>query len=266
MFARLDRYVFSLLPGYAGPDRMAKKTQRVGKAPEAYPGDWEEFCTTVKNLIAAHNQQPIGGAWQDRSPAAWLEAKRQDGWRPATVDPVALDAAFCDHDSRRIDRGILKIRGTRFHHPAVSALPGRTALDIALPWRRGAAPLARVPGVGWVRLNPDPLFAAQWLEGARESDRRQKAQRHYVAGLSRQAPKLDPVALKIRAAAQPSLDRAPRQARPTLDLGAQAGELATALRRPPPAKADGLSAAERRRRREMAVTERLEQRFRPDDR
>jgi hypothetical protein len=245
---------------------MAKKTQRVGKAPEAYPGDWQEFCSTVTKLIAAHNQQPIGGAWHDRSPAAWLEAKRQDGWRPATVDPVALDAAFCDHDSRRVDRGILKIRGTRFHHPAVSALPGRTALDIALPWRRGAAPLARVPGVGWVRLNPDPLFAAQWLEGARESDRRQKAQRHYVTGLARQAPKLDPVELKIRAAAQPSLDRGPRQARPTLDLGAQAGELATALRQPPLAKADGLSTAERRRRREMAVTERLEQRFRPDDR
>ena len=265
MFARLDRYVFSLLPGYAGPDRMDKKTQRVGKNPEPFPGDWETFCATVKELIGAHNQQPIGGAWEDRSPAAWLAVKRAGGWRPATVDPVALDAAFCDHDSRRVDRGVLKIRGDRFHHPAVSALPGRTALDIALPWRRGAAPLARVPHVGWVRLQPDPPFPAQWLEGARESDRRQKAQRQYVAGLAREAPKLDPIELKIRAAAQPTLEREARPIRPTLDLGAQTGELARALRQTTPAKADALSSAERRRRREMAVTERLEQRLRSDD-
>ena len=232
MFARLDRYVFSLLPGYAGPDRMAKKTQAVGKEPEPFPGDWQEFLRTVKELVAAHNQQPIGGAWQDRSPAAWLEAKQQAGWRPATVDLLALDAAFCDHDSRRVDRGILKIGGERFHHPSVSALPGRTSLDIALPWRRGAAPLARIPKLGWVRLHLDRLYAAQWIKGARESDRRQRSQRQYVAGLARQAPKLDPVELKIRANFQRGPEPTPT-GRPTLDLGAQADELALGGLRPP---------------------------------
>ncbi len=264
MFARLDRHVFSLLPGYAGPDRMAKKTQRVGKDPEPFTGDWAEFCTTVKGLVAAHNQQSIAGAWQDRSPEAWLEAKRMEGWRPATVDLMALDAAFCDHDSRRVDRGVLKIRGERFHHPAVSALPGRTTLDIALPWRRDAAPLARIPDLGWVRLQLDRLYAAQWVEGSRESDRRQRAQRQYVAGLARQAPKLDPIELKIRAMVRRAPARVP-PGRPTLDLGGQAGELALALRPPPPPKADVPSAAEQRRLREMAITERLEQRLRPDD-
>jgi hypothetical protein len=263
MFARLDRYVFSLLPGYAGPDRMAKKTQRVGKAPEAFPGDWDEFCSVVIGLIADHNSRPIGGLWRDRSPRDWFDAKRSEGWRPATVDPVALDAAFCDHDSRRIDRGILKIRGQRFHHPDISALPGRTAVDIALPWRRDTYPLARIPGGPWVRLLPDVPFPARWIEGARETGRRQKAQSRSVAQLSREAPKLDPIEIKLRSVARATT--LPPSGKPShgLDLCAQAEHLADALRAPPPS--DPVSARERKRLREMELTERLERRRRGDD-
>ena len=263
MFARLDRYVFSLLPGYAGPNRMAKKTQRVGKAPEAFPGDWDEFCSVVTGLIADHNTRPIGGLWRDRSPRDWLDAKHAEGWRPATVDPVALDAAFCDHDSRRIDRGILKIRGQRFHHPEISALPGRTSVDIALPWRRAAHPLARVPGGPWVRLLPDVPYPARWIEGARETGRRQKAQSRSVAQLSREAPKLDPIEIKLRSAARATT--LPPSGKPShgLDLGAQAEHLADALRAPP--SPDPVSASERKRLREMELTERLERQRRGND-
>ena len=263
MFARLDRYVFSLIPGYAGPNRMAKKTQRVGKAPEAFPGDWDEFCSIVTGLIADHNARPIGGLWRDRPPRDWLDAKRAEGWRPATVDPVTLDAAFCDHDSRRIDRGILKIRGQRFHHPEISALPGRTAVDIALPWRRAAHPLARVPGGPWVRLLPDVPYPARWIEGTRETGRRQKAQSRSVAQLSREAPKLDPIEIKLRSVARATT--LPPSGKPShgLDLGAQAEHLADALRTPPPP--DPVPARERKRLREMELTERLERRRRGDD-
>jgi hypothetical protein len=253
MFARLDRYAFSMLPGYAGPNRMSKKTQCVGKAPEPYPHSWEQFCTTVKDLIEAQNHRPIGGAWQDKAPIEWFEAKRNTGWKPSTVDPLALDAAFCRHDSRRVDRGILKIGGRRFYHPAVTALPGRTVVDIALPWRHGASPLARVPGQGWVRLQPDLPYPAEWLEGAREADRRQAAQRKYVADLNRRAPKVDPVALQISAIGLRQAPSAPGGP-VSLDFGTLANQLAGALlSSPAPASAD------LRRQQEMAVTERLEQ-------
>ena len=258
MFARLDRYVFSLLPGYAGPNRMAKKTQRVGKAPEAFPGDWDEFCSVVTGLIAEHNTRPIGGLWRDRSPRDWHDAKCAGGWRPATVDPVALDAAFCDHDSRRIDRGILKIGGQRFHHPAISALPGRTAVDIALPWRRDVHPLARVPGGSWVRVLPDIPYPARWIEGARETGRRQSAQNRYVAQLAREAPKLDPIGIKLRSVARATAKPPSGKLAMGLDLGAQAEHLADALRAPP--APDPVSAREQKRLREMELTERLERR------
>lgn len=264
MFARLDRYVFSLLPGYAGPNRMAKKTQRVGKAPEAFDGAWDEFCAVVTGLIVDHNTRPIGGLWRDRSPRDWLEGKRADGWRPVGVDPVVLDAAFCDHDSRRVDRGVLKIGGRRYRHTLVSALPGRTVVDIALPWRRGANPLANVLGKRWVRLIPDIPYPAQWTEGARETGRRQKVQARYVAQLAREAPPLDPIQIKLRAAAK-TIIQPPADTRLSgLDLGAQVQQLADALRAQPPSPTEEPPAHERRRLREMALTERLERRRRGD--
>jgi hypothetical protein len=100
LFARLDRYVFGLLPGYAGPNRMAKKTQAVGKPPAPYPGDWDRFCATVLELIQAHNLRPVGGAWAGRSPQAWFSEKVEAGWRPTAVEASALDAAFAEELTR----------------------------------------------------------------------------------------------------------------------------------------------------------------------
>jgi hypothetical protein len=257
LFARLDRYVFSLLPGYAGPNRMAKKTQTLGKPPKPYPGTWGSFCETVTGLIAAHNDRPVGGLWKDRSPNAWLQGKADAGWRPAHVDPQVLDATFCDQDSRRVDRGVVRIAGERYTHPELQALPTRTVVDLALPWRRGASPLCRTRAGAWVYLERELPFPARWIKGARETSRRQQRQGDYVRQLAREAPVLDPVAIKIRAArAVEPAPAAPRRV-DTIDLGTELRAMAVAhrSRAEPPATPP---VAELRRAREMALTERLE--------
>jgi hypothetical protein len=255
LFARLDRYVFSLLPGYAGPNRMAKKTQTVGKPPQPYPGSWEAFCATVQGLIGAHNLRPVGGAWAGASPEDWFQGKVEAGWRPAFVDGLALDAAFADSDSRRVDRGVLKINGKRYSHPRLAALPSRTVVDLALPWRREAAPLARIAGA-WVYLEREVLYPARWVEGARESSRGQKAQNRHVSALAREAAHVDPVGAKIRWARR--MAETPVSVSATrLDLGGEVRDRATARRAAEDAP-DQPSKAELRRAREMAITERLE--------
>jgi hypothetical protein len=262
LFARLDRYVFSLLPGYAGPNRMAKKTQTVGKPPQPYPGTWEAFCATVQGLIEAHNLRPVGGAWAGASPQDWFQGKVDAGWRPAVVDGLALDAAFADSDSRRVDRGVLKINGKRYSHPGLSALPSRTVVDLALPWRRDALPLARLSGA-WVYLEREVLYPARWIEGARESNRRQKAQNRHVSGLAREAAPIDPVAAKIRWARRTSETPVGTPAFP-IDLGGELKARAAAQRVAKDAPA-APSNAELRRAREMALTERLEEAQRRHD-
>ena len=74
-------------------------------------------------LIDAHNHRPVGGLWSGRSPEDWMTQKVDAGWKPALVDTDALDAAFSDSDSRRVDRGVLKINGKRYSHPDIAALP-----------------------------------------------------------------------------------------------------------------------------------------------
>jgi len=255
LFARLDRYVFGLLPGYAGPNRMAKKTQTVGKPPQPYPGDWDDFCGTLRELIHAHNHRPVGGAWSGRSPEDWMDEKLGGGWRPATVDPMALDAAFADADCRRVDRGVLKINGRRYVHSALTALPSRTVVDLALPWRRAVPPLARIDGA-WIYLEPEVPYPARWIEGARESSRRQAKQNQHVSALAKDAPRIDPVAAKIRWARtlEPPGRPAPL---PELDLDDEVRERARSMRIAEKA-GPSPSAAELRRAREMALTARLE--------
>jgi hypothetical protein len=139
LFARLDRQAICLLPGYAGPDRLAKKSETLGKPPEPYPGSWNAFCDVLKGLIAAQNLRPVGGQWAGRSPDDWFRQKHAEGWRPATVDALSLDAAFADQDSRRLDRGVVKVRGERYTHAKLAALPSRTIVDLAMTPIQAAA-------------------------------------------------------------------------------------------------------------------------------
>ena len=87
----------------------------------------------------------------------------------------------------------------------------------------------------------------------------QKAQRLYVDALTREAPKLDPIEIKLRAGHLHAPKPQPAGGNLRLDLGAQAEQLARALR-PEPVSEAASSARERKRRREMALTERLERR------
>ena len=262
LFARLDRQVFCLLPGYAGSNRMATKTQTLGRPPLPYPGDWEDFCRTLNGLIRAHNHRPIGGARKGKSPESWFAQKVKEGWRPASVAPTDLDAAFANQDSRRVDRGVLKIGGKRYTHEHLVALPSRTSVDLALPWRRGAPPLARIQG-SWVYLEPEKLYPARWIEGAKASSARQRRQSAHVSGLAREAPVVDPVKLKIRwGARQSSTEAQPSQ--PALDLGKAQRDRADGIRAER-AKPTAPTEAERKRAQAMALTERLERKQTRDD-
>jgi hypothetical protein len=260
LFSRLDRYVFSMLPGYAGPDRMKKQTQRLGKPPKPYPGSWPSFCATLTDLIRDFNQRPVGGQWANRSPADWFASKLEQGWTGVHVDPWVLDSAFCDRDSRRVDRGVVRINSQRYTHPEVQALPSRTIVALALPWRREAEPLCRTTSSVWVYLQRELPVPARWIEGAHESSRRQQRQAQHVAALAKDAPVIDPVAIKRRSAMPATAAPGP-PARTRLDLGTEIDGIANArLRREQDPEIQAPTNAEMRRQREMAITERLEKR------
>lgn len=213
-FATLDRLVFSQMGGWAGGNRMNKKTQTVGKPPKPYPGTFEEFAKEAIERIAVYEHDPIGsGPFKGRSPQEVYADHVAAGWRPVSVNTNALDASFCKRDTRRIDRGTIRIGSVVHRHPEL-ARANSQRVSIALPYRRGAWPLASLPGVGWVYLEPDMYHLPGDISGAIEASRIQQANARATRDLGKVAGKIDlaanhrdrVTALPTRAAPAPLID------------------------------------------------------------
>lgn len=258
LFARLDRYVFAAMPGHVGGNRMAKKIQTVGRPPKPFPGPWEEFEATVSDLIKVYHDRPQGGQWGGRSPFKLLSEWIDKGWRPVTVNPLEIDAAFCNRDSRRVDRGVIKIGGERLTHPTLYALPARTVVQIALPWRRGGRPLFQAPGLDWAYLDIDFALPADWKDGAKEAGRRQRAQVRHITKAAKAAPVIDPMTLKRRMAGAVEVPAVPQtHAGDRLHVASQLADLATARASAEADMLDSITEAERQARATNNRTARL---------
>jgi hypothetical protein len=185
------------LPGYAGGDRQKKKTQNVGREPEAFKGSWADFVDKVNVLVAYYHGRVVGGQWK-ASPNEVLRAKVSAGWLPILPDADALDMAFHKQKRVKVVRGVITTPRGKFHHPALATLPGGTDIDLAIPYRAADAPIAWIPGAGPVRLLPERIYDARDLEGARESGRRQTAANRAVKAMAIEAPPIDPGPIKER--------------------------------------------------------------------
>lgn len=213
-FASLDRAVFSQMMGWAGGNRLDKKTQTVGKPPAPYHGSFEDFVREADYRIADYENDTIGsGAFEGRSPAGWFAAKLEAGWRAVRVDPLALEASFARHETRRVDRGAVSIGGQLFRHPE---LPNGETVTIALPYQRGSTPMVSLPGFGWASLQTDMPFLPGDIAGAVEAGRMQQRSERAARGLRRTVAPIAPtealapnvVALPGRASRAPLIDLA----------------------------------------------------------
>ena len=254
-FAVLDRFVFSQMAGWAGGNRMNKKTQTVGKPTKPYAAGFDVFVQEANERIEVFEHDEIGsGPFKGKSPQGCYAEHVANGWRPVRVHPLVLDAAFCKRDTRRVDRGGIRIDGACWRHPQ---LPNGQTVTIALPWRRGAEPLVDIPGLGWAALVPDMHFLPGEIEGAIDSGRMQQRADRATRQLRHHAPPLDLdnnhrdriVSLPGRAAPAPLIDLAMSDEAKTF-AGARIG----AIER----EQTELSERERKRRARAILTEALE--------
>lgn len=188
-FAVLDRFVFSQMQGWAGGDRMRKKTANLGMSTVPYKRSFEEFVREADERISIFEGTPIGsGAFAGKSPRQLFAEHVSNEWRPLLVNLKRLDAAFCTRETRRVSKGRVKIGGAEYRHPEL--ITGQS-LTVALPWRRGSLPLAYLPERGWVTLLQDIAFGPMDLGGARESNRRQREHDAATRRLKSQAGHID---------------------------------------------------------------------------
>lgn len=256
-FAVLDRMVFSQMRGWAGGNRMNKKTQTVGKPPAPFPNGFDAFVQEANERIEVFEHDAIlSGPFKGKSPQVCFAEHKANGWRPVHVHPVALDAAFCKRDTRRVDRGGVRIEGAYWRHPE---LPNGQTVSIALPWRRGACPLVDIPGLGWAALIPDMQFLPGEIKGAIESGRMQQRADRATRQLGHYAKPLDldrhhrerVVALPGRAAAAPLIDNLMSEQAATF-VGARIGTV------PPEDEALPMTDRERARAARAVITAALE--------
>lgn len=190
-FAHLDRQVFSQMKGYAGGNRMNKKTQTVGKPPAPYPGSFEEFCEEALLRITDFQSWELrSGPFKGKSPRGCYQEHVAAGWRPITVNPDVLDATFSKQKSLIVRQAAVQISGTRYRHPELAGLNGRR-VTVAIPWRRGAFPLVQVEPGQWRALEPEMLHLPGTIDGAIEASRMQVAADKSVRALGRGTQPID---------------------------------------------------------------------------
>lgn len=260
-FSVIDRHIVSLMEGYTGSNRMDKKVQRVGRAAEPYLGSVEAFEEEFFLRLRDFHAFEIGsGPFKGKSPMQAYREHVERGWRPVSVDRLALDCAFAKQlGEKKIDRGAIAINGTRYCHPELAAFVGRR-VRVIQPYQRDAWPIAELPDLGPVYLQPEMLTLPGDISGAIEAGRMQKDHKRAVRQLKAKANAVDPLDnVRHRVASLPTA-AAPA---PLIDLmmSPEAERFAGARIKAEASRAAQPTAQERLIARQLEETERLEKYF-----
>lgn len=254
-FSSLDRAVFSQMGGWAGGDRMNKKTQNVGKSTKPYSGSFEQFVREALERIADFESWKIrSGPFEGVSPTQCYHDHLHKGWRPVSVDTLTLDAAFCEFSTRKVDRGVISYGGERYRHPE---LPNGQTISVAIPYRRGSYPLAKLPDHGWIATEPEILHLPGDISGAIETSRLQSRNEKAVKRLKQVSANID-----AKATMAHRIINIPSKAAPAplieLSQSERAKQLADARFDGETKRQEQPTAEERRIARQMEETERWE--------
>lgn len=192
-FAILERSFFSMMPGWIGGQRMAKKTANVGRAPVPYPHGKAAFLRDLDNCIEAYETHPQSGVLGGRSPREAFAAAVDAGWTRMDIDPGALRAAFARDASRTVRQGAFSYNGERYTAPEIQALPADTRLHLRIPICGGldAIPVMDADGGLFCIAALDRAYDALDTAGAKDAGRRLARARAGVRTLRADTDALD---------------------------------------------------------------------------
>lgn len=126
LFSVIENTVLSMIPGWTGGDRMRAKTHNVGKAPEPYPGTWEQFHADFETALSFYHQTPQYGTMNGLSPSLAYGKHIEAGWTRTHVEERVLLMAFAEEDTRKVGGGYISWDGTEYYDDALLRLTGHT--------------------------------------------------------------------------------------------------------------------------------------------
>lgn len=196
MFSALAKF-FSAVPGYVGGDRMRKKTQNVGKAPQPFPGTWEQFEAAIAEVIAFYRNEEQRGTMADKSPNNRKREAIAAGWGPVMPQREVFLYAFASVERVRVHNGGIQIAGAWFDHDALLAVRGAMIEVRHAKWDGEHALWIDSRGAPII-IHKVKMFHPMDTAGAIEQSRMAGLQKRYVRQIAATAPKLDTVAEAAR--------------------------------------------------------------------
>ncbi len=192
-FNVVERGFFSMLPGWIGGNRMAKKTANIGRAPLPYPHGEAAFRQDLQNALDAYEARPQTGLLKGRSPRDAFAQAVDAGWRRMDVDRGAMLAAFARDESRMVKQGGFSYGGRRYSSRAIQALPAGTRLHLRVPvfGNRAEIPVMADDGSLLCMAEAQVLYDILDPVAAREAGRRVAVARAGIKALRADTEPLD---------------------------------------------------------------------------
>jgi len=202
IFNVFERGFLSMLQGWIGGDRMAKKTANIGKQPTPFHGDEHEFCEALADLIVSYELQPQSGL--GKSPRQAFNDFVIQGWKRRPVDPAHLRAVFAISVTKTIRQGKFRHDGEWYTHPTLQRLSAGTKVIARVPkdGTRDQMPVTWPNGeLICVAIRDEP-FSIFDPAGAVESATRKRRNIAGIEDMRTDVDKIDLLTLERRAAAK----------------------------------------------------------------
>lgn len=107
----LQRCWLSGLPGHVGNNRINRKTHKVGRPTDPFPGSFDLFVEVVQMRVREYNAAPQRGKLKGRSPDEAYRAHVDTGFAIAKVDPASLQLAFSTRHVASVGKFGIKVNG-----------------------------------------------------------------------------------------------------------------------------------------------------------
>lgn len=197
-FSKLEKRL-ALLPGSIGGNRMTKKTQNVGKAPEPFPGTWEEFHAAFDDVAKWINATPEPGSRDGKSAYQRLQDHIDAGWSPFRAKRETLILAFSEERRVKVNVHGVTVDDVEYEHSELFARYRQQYIIVRfakwaperLLYVRPDSEISANQPERYVWILRKPEFNATDGEGAKEQARGKKALTNHINGLKRETYRLD---------------------------------------------------------------------------
>lgn len=197
IFGVLETHHFAKLPGWVGGNRMKAKTANIGRAPDPFPGTFEQFFDAINAAVALYHNRPQGKrtALAGRSPFEAYNNAVAAGWRKTHVEEDAFFAAFSVEKTCTLHGDVIQHGGRAWTCEGLRSYLESECIAL-IPkfehWDRLPVRDKRGRPLGFA----EPAKARDYLDtdGAKASAKAQKLRLIAVRELDASAPTIDPLA------------------------------------------------------------------------